>query len=226
MARDLLVGREEVRKALARRYQHVLVDEFQDTDPLQIDILWQLCSEASKHSTKKPLTRALRPGALFLVGDPKQAIYRFRGADVNAYLAARKSIGNEALLEITTNFRSVRPILDFVNERFKGVLSQAVGQPGFSALSATHEPLDAAPAVAALDVPLGGEKPTASALRDAEADRVADLLGAVLRGLTFRLRIAIGGDHDEWNIRPHRLRFGKKLKPAHPEHVDVWRGSE
>jgi ATP-dependent exoDNAse (exonuclease V) beta subunit len=54
MARDLLVGREEVRKALARRYQHVLVDEFQDTDPLQIDILWQLCSEASKHSTEKP----------------------------------------------------------------------------------------------------------------------------------------------------------------------------
>ena len=51
-ARDLLVGHEEVRKALAKRYQHVLVDEFQDTDPLQIDILWQLCSEASKDSAR------------------------------------------------------------------------------------------------------------------------------------------------------------------------------
>jgi ATP-dependent exoDNAse (exonuclease V) beta subunit len=99
----------------------VLVDEFQDTDPLQIEILWQLCSEASKGSAEKPLTRASRPGALFLVGDPKQAIYRFRGADVNAYVAARKAIGNDALVEITTNFRSLRPILDFVNERFKSV---------------------------------------------------------------------------------------------------------
>jgi ATP-dependent exoDNAse (exonuclease V) beta subunit len=64
------------------------------------------------------------------VGDPKQAIYRFRGADLNAYLAARKSIGKDALLEITTNFRSVKPILDFVNERFKSVLSEAAnGRP-------------------------------------------------------------------------------------------------
>ena len=51
-ARDLLVGHEEVRTALARRYQHVLVDEFQDTDPLQIDILWQLCSDASKDTSR------------------------------------------------------------------------------------------------------------------------------------------------------------------------------
>jgi ATP-dependent exoDNAse (exonuclease V) beta subunit len=47
--------------------------------------------------------------------EPKQAIYRFRGADVNAYIGARTAIGSEALLEITANFRSVRPILDFVN---------------------------------------------------------------------------------------------------------------
>ena len=45
-ARDLLAGHEQVRQALARRFRHVLVDEFQDTDPLQIEILWQLCGEA------------------------------------------------------------------------------------------------------------------------------------------------------------------------------------
>ena len=47
-ARNLLAGREQVRQALADRFQHVLVDEFQDTDPLQIDILWRLCGEASE----------------------------------------------------------------------------------------------------------------------------------------------------------------------------------
>jgi ATP-dependent exoDNAse (exonuclease V) beta subunit len=192
----------------------VLVDEFQDTDPLQIDILWQLCSESSKDSAGKPLTRALRQGALFLVGDPKQAIYRFRGADVNAYIAARKAIGDPALLKITTNFRSVRPILDFVNERFKSMLSEAAGQPGFSALSATHEPFDAVPAVAALDVPFGGEKPTASALRDAEADRVADLCDRLVGNVPVR---DYGAPEKK---RP--CRFGDIALLA-PAGTDLWR---
>ena len=72
---------EPVRQALAKRYRHVLVDEFQDTDPLQIDILWRLCGEAPGDDNPDPLRRRLRTGALFLVGDPKQAIYRFRGAE-------------------------------------------------------------------------------------------------------------------------------------------------
>ena len=77
-----------------------------------------------------PLARALRPGALFLVGDPKQAIYRFRGADVNAYIGARTAIGDAGLLKITANFRSVEAILSFVNAKFEVVLSAAEGQPG------------------------------------------------------------------------------------------------
>ena len=75
----------------------MLVDEFQDTDPLQIEILWRLCGEPPKDGSTDPLARSLRPGALFLVGDPKQAIYRFRGADVNAYLAARTAIGEKSI---------------------------------------------------------------------------------------------------------------------------------
>jgi len=66
----------------SRRFQHVLVDEFQDTDPLQIEILWRLCGEAQKDGGGDPCARMLPPGALYLVGDPKQAIYRFQGADV------------------------------------------------------------------------------------------------------------------------------------------------
>ena len=77
----------------------------------------------------------IRPGALFLVGDPKQAIYRFRGADVAAYVRARDLMlaqDPNSLLSIATNFRSCEPILHYVNERFAQPLSVASGQPGFT----------------------------------------------------------------------------------------------
>ena len=67
---------------LAARYPRVLVDEFQDTDPLQAEILWRLAGDGDTAGPWHEL--AIRPGALFLVGDPKQAIYRFRGADVKS----------------------------------------------------------------------------------------------------------------------------------------------
>ncbi len=113
-ARDLLAENEDVRQALAQRFQHVLVDEFQDPDPLQIDIIWHICGDAPGDGDPGTLARRLRPGALFLVGDPKQAIYSFRGADVHAYVSAREAIGEEGLLNIIANFRSREPILNFV----------------------------------------------------------------------------------------------------------------
>ena len=93
-ARGLLRDHEPVRKALAARYSHVLVDEFQDTDPLQAEIIWRLGCEGSPQDPWQD--RAIRPGALFLVGDPKQAIYRFRGADVQTYLTARRALSARA----------------------------------------------------------------------------------------------------------------------------------
>src|SRR3546814_12795482 len=82
----------------------------------------------------------IRPGALFLVGDPKQAIYRFRGADVGAYVQARTAFAlqdADGLVAISTNFRSCASILTFVNERFEAILSTD-GQPGFTALDPFH----------------------------------------------------------------------------------------
>ena len=217
-ARDLLAGREEVRQALANRFRHVLVDEFQDTDPLQIDILWLLCGEATKNSKNTaPLTRALRPGALFLVGDPKQAIYRFRGADMNAYLGARGAIGDGALLKITANFRSVEPILTFVNQRFGKVLSEAAGQPGFTKLSPTCNAVKGAPTVAALDVRIDADKPTAAMLRDAEANRVAELCSRLVGNFKVRDDRATGGR------RP--CQFGDIALLA-PVGTELWRFEE
>jgi len=138
-ARDLLARNEDVRQDLSRRYPRILVDEFQDTDPLQAEILWRLCGEGAPDSPW--LERRLRPGSLFLVGDPKQAIYRFRGADVDTYIEAKGVLlaqDPHSVIAITANFRSLKPILDFANAQFCGLLSEEQGQPG----SNRHEPLD------------------------------------------------------------------------------------
>lgn len=176
-ARDLLRDHDAVRQALGQRFAHVLVDEFQDTDPLQTEIFWRLCGEPVEGDDD--WTRfQIRPGALFLVGDPKQAIYRFRGADVGAYVQARDAFRAQdpgSLLSISTNFRSCASILTFVNKRFEAVLS-ANGQPGFTALDPFNDDQGGL-CVAALDIAMADENGKASAerQRDAEADAVADL---------------------------------------------------
>ena len=168
---------ETVRSALSGRYQHILVDEFQDTDPVQVEILWRLCGQGAPETPWQE--RTLRPGALFCVGDPKQAIYRFRGADVATYVAARERLRAAdpgCILEISANFRSYRPLLEWVNERFAAPLA-ADGQPGFQPLAATRDAADNGPHVARLviEVESGGEKPRPNEHRDAEARRAAEL---------------------------------------------------
>jgi ATP-dependent exoDNAse (exonuclease V) beta subunit len=182
-ARDLLDRNPGVRQALARRYPRVLVDEFQDTDPLQAEILWLLCGDGDQ---SEPWTaHRLRPGSLFLVGDPKQAIYRFRGADVDTYLEAKRALlaqdpGN--LLEITANFRSRAPILAFANDRFQPLLSEAAGQPGFTPLAATRAASPDGPAVACFEVPIDDRhkddkgKLNGDLVREHEAAIVAEIV--------------------------------------------------
>ena len=157
-ARDLLRDHEAVRHALGRRYERVLVDEFQDTDPLQSEILWRLCGNPVGDNQDWTAFQ-IRSGALFLVGDPKQAIYRFRGADVGAYVKARAAFSlqdADGLVSISTNFRSRASILSFVNERFAAILSSD-GQPGFTALDPFHLDTSEGPCVAALDVAVADE---------------------------------------------------------------------
>ena len=213
-ARDLLAENEHVRQALAKPYQYVLVDEFQDTDPVQIDILWQLCGEPGRGRKEDPLARAVRPGAL--VGDPKQAIYRFRGADVNAYVRARQAIGTDALVKVTANFRSVEPILDLVNTKFKTALSEAAGQPGFTPLTSTRKSENGSLTVAALEIRVDADEPNAAMLRDAEANRVANLCSRLVGNRQVR-------DSTTGATRPGK--FGDIALLA-PVGTDLWRFEE
>jgi len=182
-ARDLLRNHDDVRRALGQRFPHFLVDEFQDTDPVQTEIFWRLCGDPPAGDADWSDFR-IRAGALFLVGDPKQAIYRFRGADVGAYVRARDAFRAQnpnSVLSISTNFRSCASILTFVNGRFERVLS-ADGQPGFTALDPFHGNRGDAPCVAALDIAVAGENGKASAeqQRDAEAETIAELCARMI----------------------------------------------
>lgn len=182
-ARDLLRDHDVVRRALGERFRHVLVDEFQDTDPLQTEIFWRLCGDPPTPDARWQDFR-IRPGALFLVADPKQAIYRFRGADVMAYVEARSAFqaqDAQSLLQISTNFRSRASILTFVNTRFEPLLTTP-SQPGFTALDAFHPDAVQGIAVAALDVKVSSEKekPSADEVRDAEADTIAELCARLI----------------------------------------------
>ena len=221
-ARDLLRDHDEVRRALAARFRHVLVDEFQDTDPLQTEIFWRLCGEPPADGDGGDWTTfTLRPGALFLVGDPKQAIYRFRGADIAAYVRAREAFRAQAadgVLSIATNFRSCAPIVDYVNERFEGLVSEESGQPGFQALDPFLPARAEGPSVAALDIAVAEESGKASApqQRDGEAEAVADMCARLIGSEPIR-------DPKSGERRPCRAGDIALLAPTGSE---LWRYEE
>ena len=118
LARELLRRHNGVRAEFQGRYKTLLVDEFQDTDPIQLEIVLLL---TSKHGEASP-----EPGRLFIVGDPKQSIYRFRGADIETYLdlASEEKLREMGVerLTINRNFRSVPSILRFADETFTKVI--------------------------------------------------------------------------------------------------------
>ncbi|MDP2959510.1 MAG: UvrD-helicase domain-containing protein [Longimicrobiales bacterium] len=120
LAARLLRGSAEVRVELGRRYRRLLVDEFQDTDPLQAEIVLLLASEPPEPAGDASWRTAVpRPGALFVVGDPKQSIYRFRRADIQLYEFVKGRFADfGAVVELTSNFRSRPRIGDLVNQVF------------------------------------------------------------------------------------------------------------
>lgn len=122
-ARNLVRDFPRIREELKRRFKAVLVDEFQDTDPLQCEILLYLC-ETPGRCAKEWRNVRLAAGKVFVVGDPKQSIYAFRGADIEAYLKVVEIITAQNGIEcrLTTNFRSHETILNVVNAVFQQLI--------------------------------------------------------------------------------------------------------
>jgi ATP-dependent exoDNAse (exonuclease V) beta subunit len=154
-ARDLVKNDEMVRRGFQKRFTHIFVDEFQDTDPLQAEILLLLAAadpSGTDWRTVKPV-----PGRLFIVGDPKQSIYRFRRADVGIYrdVCARLKECGATLVNLTTSFRSVPGIQACVNAAFAPVMTGDAFtlQADYVPLSPFRPATNRQPAVVALPVP-------------------------------------------------------------------------
>ena len=140
LAAKLLREHPAVRDELGNRYAYLLVDEFQDTDPIQAEVCFLLASNSDQGNVWQAVTP--RPGALFVVGDPKQSIYRFRRADIQTYeLVKRRLAECGVVLALTRNFRSVRPIGALVNQYFGNIfpVEATAEQAPFSAMQTTKE---------------------------------------------------------------------------------------
>ena len=144
-ARDLLRDNPDVRDRVGAGIRLLMVDEFQDTDPIQADVVRMLCGAA--------LTR----GRLFLVGDAKQSIYRFRRADPGVFAKLRQEIPERGRLPLNVNFRSQPAVLNFVNHLFAAAMGetyealapfdtlQRSPTPAIELLLATSDAVDAPP---------------------------------------------------------------------------------
>ena len=190
----------EVRQRLRARYTRLLLDEFQDTDPIQCDLAALLASG-------EPDARAFRwdelpvdPGRLFVVGDPKQSIYRFRRADIAAFLRARSAFGASPR-HLTRNFRTARPVIDVVNAIFRElIVAEPESQPEYVALEPVREPTAVGPAVALLGTEPDDRATTADDLRELEA---ADVAAVVLRAL-----------REGWSVVRHDAEGNERAEPC------------
>ncbi|MGH0029015.1 MAG: UvrD-helicase domain-containing protein [Myxococcota bacterium] len=154
-ARDLLVGDAAARRELQGRFSHYVVDEFQDTDPLQAEILLLLAAD-DPAETDWRRARPL-PGRLFLVGDPKQSIYRFRRADVAIYESIKKRLAEAGarLVFLSTSFRAPPSLQGLVNAAFEPLMQGADdgSQARYVALEGAREEVHDRPTVVALPAP-------------------------------------------------------------------------
>ena len=154
-ARDLVRDNPLVRHGFQQRFKRIFVDEFQDTDPLQAEILLLLATDDPSETDWRRARPV--PGRLFLVGDPKQSIYRFRRADVQIYrdVCSQLRAQGAMLVHLTTSFRAVPEIQACVNAAFHPVMTgdEATLQAEYVPLSPDRPALQGQPSIIALPVP-------------------------------------------------------------------------
>jgi ATP-dependent helicase/nuclease subunit A len=183
-ARDLLRDNEHVRRDMQSRYTHILVDEFQDTEPLQAELLMLLASSDPRISDWRNIQ--VIPGKLFIVGDPKQAIYRFRRADVGLYFDMKDRLerAGAVTVQLTTSFRSVPLIQNFVNSAFEARMTgdRATLQAEYVPLSPSRPQPPNQPSVVALSIPApyGKKNLSATAVDESLPDAVGAFVDWVL----------------------------------------------
>jgi ATP-dependent helicase/nuclease subunit A len=171
--RDLLRDDGQAVRNLRSRYDAMLIDEFQDTDPLQVEIALSFATN--------PDSGTIEPGRLFVVGDAKQSIYRFRRADMAVYSQARQQFENGAskFPQLALNRRSRPALLEWLNPVFEELIGDGEYpevQPAYGAIEAFRTQELSGPGIAWL----GGESPgNAREVRELEAKALTEQSVAV-----------------------------------------------
>lgn len=162
-ARDLLRDRADVREQLRRRFKFILIDELQDTDPVQMDLVELLCGGG------------MAGGKLFAVGDAKQSIYRFRGAEVTLFEGLRDRMSPDGRQDLSVNFRSQPQLIRFVNALLRELMSN------YEPLQPHRDQVTAGPCVEFLWTKCGPKERVAESRRR-EAERIARRVAGMIAG--------------------------------------------
>jgi len=200
LARDMLrhgATGPAVRQSLARRYERLLLDEFQDTDPIQIEIAVLIASDDPDAGQKDWSTVEVTPGRIFFVGDPKQSIYRFRRADIGLFMKARDDLVGPSL-QLSQNFRTGDAIIKWVNSTFTQlIVREGSSQPEYQALIAERDDPEVGPSVAFF----GQEHQTRLTADELRGEEAADVSATISRA----------------------IREGWSVAERTPSHEDIWR---
>jgi ATP-dependent helicase/nuclease subunit A len=188
LARTLLRDPDHGARARARlrtRYRRLLVDEFQDTDPIQVELA-VLLGSADPDASDRPWNEiAVEPGRLFFVGDPKQSIYRFRRADIATFLAAAQHFAPEPEY-LTCNFRTAPRVLAWINTVFADLIRPVErSQPEYRALDPVRADAPGSEVVL-LGTDAHADARDADALRGFEA---VDVAATIRRAVTERWQV-------------------------------------
>ncbi|MDA8018355.1 MAG: UvrD-helicase domain-containing protein [Thermoanaerobaculia bacterium] len=215
--RDLLRQRADVRRDLQGRFSHIFVDEFQDTDPLQTEILLLLSAAEPQDASNDEDWTSLRPepGKLLLVGDPKQSIYRFRRADVLLYQELKQNLTREGedgpavgLVHLSRSFRATEPVQQAINAAFEPAMQEDLraGQPAYVPLLGGQDASPSQPSVVALPVPepFGWRGVTKKAVEESLPDAVAAWIDWLIH-------------HSGWTVRDPEAT--ERRIPIAPRHV-------
>ncbi|MDR0315536.1 MAG: UvrD-helicase domain-containing protein, partial [Treponema sp.] len=119
LARTILLEQQDLRQSEKESFKAIMIDEFQDNNELQKELLFLLAEKPELTNKGVPPAADLSPGKLFFVGDEKQSIYRFRGADVSVFRKLKNELHSREL-PLKTNYRSAPLLIGSFNTIFGG----------------------------------------------------------------------------------------------------------
>ena len=212
LVRNLVRDDCQVRGYLQRRYDRIFVDEFQDTDPLQAEILILLSANDPAQDDWLQVTPA--PGKLFVVGDPKQSIYKFRRAEVVLYENVCQALESRgvARIHLTKSYRAVRPLQHLINAAFEPEMSgdRDCGQALYTPLEEHAPAYDKQPAIVVLPAPKPYGMQRVSKERISEC--LPDAIGAYIAWMV---------NESGWVVRDPADPRGRSRVPLTAKHICV-----